>query len=113
MNSWIEARIHLHQADIALGDELADRKAVAAIAHGDLGDEAKVAVDQLRSRFRVIMLPPALGEHILFLGRKDRELLDFGKIAIEPGFPARSGYRDRAFDLCHSIPSLPAPGRSF
>src|SRR5690242_3247898 len=35
----------LHQADIALADQLADRQAVAAVAHGDLGHEPEVRID--------------------------------------------------------------------
>ena len=35
----LEALDRLHQADIAFGDHFGDRQAVAAIAHGDLGDE--------------------------------------------------------------------------
>ena len=57
----------LHQADIAFADQLADRQAIAAIAHGDLGHEAQVRVDQLRRGLGVAMLAPALGEHIFFL----------------------------------------------
>ena len=38
----LEALDGLHQADIALGHDLADRQAVAAIAHGDLGDETQM-----------------------------------------------------------------------
>jgi len=60
MYSWIAARIPhrvggqaealvrvellhgLHQADVALGDDLAHGQAIAAVTHGDLGHEAKV-----------------------------------------------------------------------
>src|SRR3546814_15403938 len=51
----------LHQADIALADQLADRQAVAAIAHRDLGDEAEVRGDKLRRRLIIPMLLKALG----------------------------------------------------
>src|SRR3546814_1312236 len=38
----------LHQADIAFGDQFADRQAVTAIAHGDLGHETQVRRNELR-----------------------------------------------------------------
>ena len=78
----------LHQADIALGDHLADRQAVAAIAHGDLGDEPEMAGDELVGGAGVLMLLVPLGEHVLFLRLKHRETTDFLKVA---GKPALSG----------------------
>jgi hypothetical protein len=90
----------LHQADIALRDQLADRQAVAAIAHRDLGHEAKVRVDQLGRRVGILMLAPALCEHELLLGGEDREFLDFGQIAVEPRLAA--GGRDRRHLLAAS-----------
>ena len=52
----LEAFDRLHQPDIALGHDLADWQAVAAIAHGDLGHEAQMRGDKLVSRVAVIML---------------------------------------------------------
>ena len=43
----LEALDRLHQADVAFGDDLADRQAVAAIAHGDAGDEPQMRRDEL------------------------------------------------------------------
>jgi hypothetical protein len=68
-----------------------DGQAIAAIAHGDLGDEAEVAGDELRRRFRVLMLLIALGEHIFLLCREHRKLADFREIAVE----ARVGAKNR------------------
>src|SRR3546814_1617447 len=73
----------LHQADIALADQLADRQAVAAIAHRDLGDEAEVRGDELRRRLIIAMLLKALGEHIFLLGRQQRKFADFGQVRSE------------------------------
>ncbi len=107
MNSWIEAQnpphriggeaeaaigvefLHpLHQADIAFADQLADRQAIAAIAHGDLGHEPQVAGDELRRGFIVAMFLETLGEHELLLGREQREFANFGQVAVEAGFAA-------------------------
>ncbi len=81
----------LHQPDIPFGNQLADRQAVAAIAHCDLRNEAKVRIDQLGGRFGIAMLAPALGQHEFLLGGEDREFLDFGKVAVESALPAGSG----------------------
>ena len=94
----------LHQADVALGDQLADREAVAAVAHCDLGDEPQVRVDQPGRRIGVLMLGPALGQHIFLFRRQDRELLDLGQIAVEPGLAAAR--RDRRRDVSHCHVSL-------
>ncbi len=90
MYSWIEARIHhwhrsrggsrgqvepldrLHHADVALGNELGDRQAVAAIAHGDLGHEAQMAGHQLMGGFGIHHVRASLGEHELLLELKER-----------------------------------------
>jgi hypothetical protein len=49
----LEALERFHQADIALRDHLTDRQAVAAIAHGDLDDEAQMAGDECVRRLAV------------------------------------------------------------
>ena len=48
-------------------------------------------IDQLRGGIGIPMLRPALGKHIFFLGREDREFLDLRKIAVETILAARCG----------------------
>jgi hypothetical protein len=67
-------------------DDLGDRQAVAAIAHGDLGHEPKVAGDEFLRRVAIVMLAPTLGEHVFLLRFKHRELADLGEVAREAGF---------------------------
>jgi hypothetical protein len=95
----------LHQADIALRNKFGNGQAVAAIAHGDLGNESQVRIDQFGRRISVAMFAPAFGKHELFLGSEDRELLDFTKISVETGIAPRSGDRQYTLRLSHS--SLP------
>ena len=66
--------------------DLGDRQAVAAIAHGDLGDEAQMAGDELVRRVAVAMLAPALGQHVFFLRFQHREPPDFFEIAGKAAF---------------------------
>ena len=87
----IEALHRLHHADIALGDELGQRQAVAAIAHRDLGDEAQMAGDQPVRRLGVVMLAPALGEHVFLLRLQHRELADLLEIARKTAFGCEAG----------------------
>ena len=82
----LEALHRLHQADIAFGDHFADRQAIAAIAHGDLGDEAQMAGDQLVRGVAVAVLLVALGEHVFLVRLEHRKLADFGEIARQAGF---------------------------
>src|SRR5262249_28051052 len=76
----------LHQADMALRNHLGDRQAVAAIAHGDPGDEAQMTVDELVCRLMVAVLAPALGQHEFVLRFQHRYPPDFLKIAGDTGF---------------------------
>ena len=71
----------LHHADVAFADQLADRQAIAAVAHGDLGDEAKMRRDELVRGRLVLLVTPALGESKLLLRCQHREFTDFLKIA--------------------------------
>ena len=87
----LEALHRLHQADIAFRDDLGDRQAIAAIAHGDLGDEAQMAGDELVRGVAVAMLAPALGQHVFLLRFQHREPADFFEIAGQAGF----GRQDR------------------
>jgi hypothetical protein len=93
----IEALDRLHHADIALGDELGNRQAVAAIAHGDLGHQSQMAGDQLMRGIGVAMLAPAFGEHVFLLRLQHRELADLGEVARQVAV----GRQDREI-LCSS-----------
>jgi hypothetical protein len=79
----IEFLDSLHQPDIALGDHFPDRQAVAAIAHGDLGDQAQMAGDELVGGLGVLVLEETLGQHVFFLRFQHGELADFGEITVE------------------------------
>ena len=74
----VEALDRLHQADIALGDDLVHRQAVAAVAHGDLGHQAQMAGHQLVGRLDVVMVAPALGEHVLLAPELPIQLVGAG-----------------------------------
>ena len=84
----------LHQPDVALGDQLGHRQAIAAIAHGDLRHEPQMAGHQLARRLGIAMLLEPLGEHVFLLGGQQRKLAYLGQIAVEPGLAHR--HRQRA-----------------
>src|SRR6266566_5763938 len=81
----LEPLDRLHQPDVAFRDHLGDRQAVAAVAHGDLGDEAQVAGGELVRRVAVAVLAPALGQHELFLRLQHREPPDLFEISGKAG----------------------------
>ena len=91
----------LHQADIAFGDQLGGGQPIAAIAHGDLRHEPEVRIDQLGRGISVLMLGPALGQHIFLFRRQNRKLLDLREIAVEASLTARCGDRRRDVSTCH------------
>ncbi len=76
----LEPLDRLHQADIAFRDHLGNWQAVAAIAHGDLGDETKMAGDKLVRGFTIAVLAPAACQHVFFLRLQHREPSDFVEI---------------------------------
>ena len=92
----VEALDRLHQADIALGDDLVHRQAVAAVAHGDLGDQAQMAGDQLVRGMEVVVLAPALGQHVLLALLQHREAADLAEIARKAsalgGYDRKTGH---------------------
>jgi hypothetical protein len=68
----------MHEAEIALGDDFSDGQPVAAIAQGDLGRESKMAGDKAVRRLRILMFPPPLGQHVLFIFLQQRVFADLG-----------------------------------
>ena len=81
----VEALHGLHQADIALRDDLVHGQAVAAIAHGDLGDQPQMAGHQPMRRLDVLVLTKALGEHVFLARLEHREAPDLVQVAREAG----------------------------
>ena len=70
----------LHQADVALGDHLADGQAIAAVAHGDLGHQTQMRGHHLVRGFGIAMFLPTLGEHELLVLAQHGKLADLGQI---------------------------------
>src|SRR3546814_8579988 len=64
----------LHEADVTFGNQLGDGQAIAAIALGDLGHQPQMGGDKPCRRFRVLMFPPAFGEHIFLLRSQEWKL---------------------------------------
>ncbi len=85
----LEAFHRLHQADIAFRDQFREGKAVAAIPHRDLGNETQMAGHQPMGCIDVIMLAPALGEHVLLVGIQHREAANLLEITAEIPFRAQ------------------------
>jgi len=73
--------------------------------------EAEVRIAQLGRGLGVAMLAPAVGEHVLFLRREDREFLDLGEIAVESGLAAGRGERDNPFSRSHYCRLSPFAGQ--
>src|SRR6185436_5693513 len=89
----LESLDRLHQADIAFRDDLGNRQAVAAIAHGDFRHEPEMAGDEGVRGFPILVFAPALGEHVFLLRFQHREFADFGEVAREAGFSIENRQR--------------------
>jgi len=103
----LESLDRLHQADIALGDHLGDRQPVAAVAHGDLGDQAQVAGDELVSCVAVAVLAPTLRQHVFILRfqhGKPQDLLEIpGKAGVTDSERPSCDLRDQGGALLFEI----------
>ena len=93
----------LHQADIAFRNHFADRQAVAAIAHGDFGNQPQMRGHQLFGRVAVAMLAPLLGQHEFLLRPQHRKPPDLVEIA------GQAAIRDGQvhFGRCHFVSLRP------
>ena len=58
----IEAFDRLHHPDIAFADQLTDRQAVAAVAHGYFCHEAQMGGDKLVCSLHILGVAPTMGE---------------------------------------------------
>ena len=100
----VEPLDRLHHPDIALGNQLAHRQPVAAIARGDLGHQPQMAGHQPVGRFRVAVLAPALGQHELLVRLQDGELADIPEIAREIALRVELRSRgNRCRSRCHRL----------
>ena len=79
----VEALDRLHHADIAFGDQFRHRQAIAAVTHGDLGDQSQVAGDQLVGGIGVAMLAPGPGQHVFLVRFQHGEPANLLEIATE------------------------------
>ena len=75
---------------MAFRDYVGDRQTVAAVALGDLSNEAQMASDELMRGVAITVLAPVLGQQVFFLPVQHREPPDFLKIMTDAGF-ARKG----------------------
>jgi hypothetical protein len=91
--SGSKALDRLHEADVALGDHFPNRQAIAAIAHGDLGDEAQMRGHELVRGLAIPMFSPGLGEHKFLLRLQHWEPLDLLQVAGKSRFARNDGKR--------------------
>ena len=81
----------LHEAHIRLGNHFRLRQPIAAIAHGNLGRQTKVACDHLVRGLSVLFLNPPLGQHVLFFRLQERKLSDLLQIPVQTTLWGRCG----------------------
>ena len=66
----------MHHPDIAFRNQIRDRQAIAAIAHGDFGHQTQVAGHQLMRSLHITALCPVFGQHIFLIRRQHGKLPD-------------------------------------
>jgi len=66
-----------------------------------------MAGDQLGGGFGIVMFLIAFGQHIFLFRGQDRELADFGEIAVEAGVAVQSRNRSCRFSPCSRLAPFP------
>ena len=78
----VEALDGVHEPDVALADEVRERKALVLVLLGHVDDEAEVRPDQLLlGQLLVLRRPPR--ELLFLLPRQERDLVDFLEVQGE------------------------------
>jgi len=83
----------MHEADIALGNQVRERQAVAAILPRHLDHKPQMAGDETVGGSDVLVVAPGAAKGAFFLGLEQRKALDLGHVAAELG--TRRILRDR------------------
>jgi hypothetical protein len=73
----------LHEADVALLDEIRHPEAVGAVLERDLHHEPQVGLDQPVTRALVALVAELASEPPLLLDREERDLVDLAEILVE------------------------------
>ena len=74
----------LHQADVALADQIQQRQADALVIAGDFHDEPQVGLDHLFARLFVALFD-ARGQVNFLLRRQQFHLADFAQVKLDGG----------------------------
>ena len=88
----VEALHGLHQADVAFLNQVADRQAVAAVAAGDVHDEAQVRQHQLTGGIEVAVVLQAARQRELLFARQHGNARHAFDVGIEA--PDRTGQNE-------------------
>ena len=70
------------------------------ISEGNVGMMQAVKRFEPDRGFRVLMLPPALGEHVFVVGREKRKFADLGQVTRQAGIIGKNGKTAAA----HNVP---------
>jgi hypothetical protein len=87
----IEALDGLHEAYVALLDQVSHRQPVPAVAAGDVHYESQMRKNELACGLEVVVAPEALGQLALFLAAENGNTADPVQISIQA--PQRTGQR--------------------
>jgi len=72
----------LHEADVALLDQIGLRQAIAQVLPGNGHHQTQVGEDQLPGGIQVVLIPQAFGAVLLLLQREQGKAVDRGDVSI-------------------------------
>ena len=81
----------MHHAQIALGNQVGNRQAIAAIPHGDFRHKPQMAGYKLMRGVHIAAILPGFGQHIFLFRLQHREGPDLFKITRQIAVRAERG----------------------
>jgi hypothetical protein len=104
----VEPAHGLHQADVALLDQVAQRQSIAGVAPGDMHHEAQVVQDQLARGIEILPVAQFARQTLFLVRVQDLDAADRCHVVVEVAY--RDGHVHRLSHQCLAHEGVP-PGK--
>src|SRR6266436_10262915 len=88
----LKAVQRLHQTDVAFGDNLRNRQAIAAVCHGDFGGKTQMAGDKPVRGIAVTVFAPTFGKLVLLVPFEHLETPDVVQLIFTDSISNESSF---------------------
>ena len=90
----------MHHTQIAFGNQICHRQAIAAVSHRNFGHQAQMAGHQLMRRVHITAFSKGPGQHIFLIRFQHRKLADLLHIAGQAALRGQGGNKGVSAHLC-------------